>query len=57
MRKRGRARSSYLLYCHSSGIRQAHQVDETTLMRQFERAQQKFFSNRGRCGSIAKEAY
>jgi hypothetical protein len=38
------------------GIRQVHQVDETTLMSQFERAQQRFFYDRARCGSIAKEA-
>ena len=49
--------SSYLVTAIPVGIRQTHQVDEATLMSQFERAQQKFFDNRGRCGSIAKEAY
>jgi hypothetical protein len=49
--------SSYLVTAIPVGICQAHQVDETTLMNQFERAQQGFFYDRGRCASIAKEAY
>jgi hypothetical protein len=49
--------SSYLVTVIPVGIGQAHQVDETTLMSQFERAQQRFFYDRGRCSSIAKEAY
>jgi hypothetical protein len=49
--------SSSLVTVTPVGIRQAHQVDETTLMSQFERAQQRFFYDRGRCDSIAKEAY
>jgi hypothetical protein len=49
--------SSYLVTAIPVGIRQTHQVDEATLMSQFERAQQRFFYDRGRCSSIAKEAY
>jgi hypothetical protein len=49
--------SSSLVTAIPVGIRQVHQVDETTLMSQFERAQQRFFYDRARCGSIAKEAY